>query len=270
MLGAIAGDIIGSVYEFHPIRMEANWDEFPLFTEDSCFTDDSVMTLAVAEALRSWDGQGGLNNAFVDAMQKYGKKYPKAGYGGRFAKWLMFSQREPYNSYGNGSAMRASPAGWFAKSLEEAENLAYASAAVTHNHPEGIKGAQAVAGCIYLARIGKGRDEIRDYVASRYNYDLSGNTAQIRQTYRFDESCQGTVPQAIIAFLESGDWEEAARKAVWLRGDADTLGAITGSIAEAYYGEVPEAIAYEALMRLDEDLRKSYLASKEWQEKNFS
>ena len=256
MLGAIAGDVIGSVYEFHPVA--CHWDEFPLFTPKSCFTDETVMTVAVAQALSKNSDIAALPDDFIDAMHAFGKTWPKAGYGGKFAQWLKFGRREPYNSFGNGSAMRVSPVGWIAKSLDEAEKLAEMSAAVTHNHPEGIKGAQATAGAIFLARQGKAKSEIRDYVTGRYAYDLNRTLDQIRQTYRYDITCQGTVPEAIIAFLESGNFEEAVRKAIWLRGDADTLGAITGGIAEAFYGGVPEPIAIEVLNRLDAGLLQGY------------
>lgn len=256
MLGAIAGDVIGSVYEYHPVA--CNWDEFPLFTPESCFTDDTVMTLAVAHALRRNTEVAMLSEEFIDAMHNFGKTWPMADYGEKFAQWLMLGSREPYNSFGNGSAMRVSPVGWLARNLEEAEKLAELSAAVTHNHPEGIKGAQATAGAIFLARQSKSKPEIRDYVSGRYWYDLNRSLDQIRQTYRYDVTCQGTVPEAVIAFLESSDFEEAVRKAIWLRGDADTLAAITGAIAEAYYGGVPEAIAAEVLNRLDAGLLQGY------------
>lgn len=262
MLGAIAGDIIGSRFEFAPLK--TNWDEFDLFTERSFFTDDTVMTIAVADAFMNSADKKGFSDKLVDLMHDYGHRWPDAGYGGRFSSWIRQRKREPYNSFGNGSAMRVSPAGWLAKSLAEAEELAAASASVTHNHPEGIKGAQAVAGAIYLGREGKSKQEIRDYVSSRYNYDLSRSLDEIRENYCFDETCQGSVPEAIIAFMESSNFEDAVRKAVWLRGDADTQAAIAGSIAEAFYGGMPEHIATKSLQLLDTSLYQKYLQWDSW------
>lgn len=256
MLGAIAGDVIGSVYEFHPVN--CNWDEFPLLQPESSFTDDTVMTFAVANALRQIDSGEDLHELLIDSLHKYGKTWPNAGYGGRFGQWLRDGRREPYHSFGNGSAMRVAPVGWLTQTLAEAEYLAAITAEVTHNHPEGIKGAQAAAGAIFLARQGASKAEIRDYVARTYKYDLNRTLEQIRKTYGFNETCQETVPEAIIAFLESDNFEEAVRKAVWLRGDADTLGAITGSIAEAFYGGVPEPLATQVLQRLDDRLLQDY------------
>lgn len=267
MLGAIIGDMAGSIYEFHSVKGE--WIDFPLFTFTSRFTDDTVMTLAVADALRCAKNHDELYDMFILKMREYGKKWPKAGYGFRFLQWLMSEKMGPYNSFGNGSAMRVSAVGWLADSLEDAEELAALSAAPTHNHPEGIKGAQAVAGAIYLARTGKKRYDIRDYVGSRYGYNMSRSLEDIKQSYRFDMTCQGSVPEAIIAFLESEDFEQAIRKAIWLRGDADTQAAIAGSIAEAFYGRVPEDLAKSALMILDDGLKESYLKSWNWlMEKN--
>jgi ADP-ribosylglycohydrolase len=247
MLGAIIGDIIGSPYEFD--RNNIKTTDFPLFGERSRFTDDTVMTLAVAEALM----EGGNSEDYVKAMRKYGKLYPYAGYGQRFAIWLCSSKPEPYNSYGNGSAMRVSSVGWWYQTLEAVEEGAECSAIVTHNHPEGIKGAQATAAAIFLARTGKSKAEIKAYIETRYGYDLSRTLDEIRPNYRHVESCQETVPEAITAFLESDGFEDAIRKAVSLGGDSDTLAAITGSIAEAAYG-VPEPIKDQALSRLDETL----------------
>ena len=232
MLGAIIGDIVGSVYEWNNIKTK----DFPLFSDKCSFTDDTVMTIAVADALLN----GGTADNFIDSMKKYGKLFPKSGYGGNFRHWINSDTRESYNSWGNGSAMRVSPCGWFANSLEEAESLAEKSAAVTHNHPEGIKGAQATAAAIYLARIDTEKDKIKEYIESKYGYDLSRTLDAIRPGYRFNESCQETVPEAIIAFLESKDFEDAIRNAISLGGDSDTLAAITGSIAEAAYG-IPTA-----------------------------
>ncbi len=262
MLGAIVGDIVGSVFEFNPLQEQ--WDSFPLFSDKSRFTDDTVMTVAVADALRRGYGKDGLHDMFINAMHAFGNAWPRAGYGQKFARWLRERRRDPYNSFGNGSAMRVSPVGWIAKSLDEAEHLAAISAEVSHNHPEGIKGAQAVAGAIFLARSGKSKDDLREYITRTYHYELSRQLAEIRKTYRFDETCQGSVPEAIIAFLESSSFEEAVRKAVWLRGDADTQAAIAGSIAEAFYGEVPTHIANMALERLDNELYKQYLLWNMW------
>ena len=223
MLGAIIGDIVGSVYEWDNIKTK----DFPLFSEKGSFTDDTVMTIAVADALM----KGGTPDEFIDSMKEIGRQYPNSGYGGGFSNWLFSDDREPYNSWGNGSAMRVSPCGWVAKSLDEAEALAEKSASVTHNHPEGIKGAQATAAAIYLARTGTKKDKIKEYIESNYGYDLRRTLDEIRPVYRFNESCQETVPEAIIAFLESTDFEDAFRNAISLGGDSDTLAAITGSIA---------------------------------------
>jgi len=247
MLGAIIGDIVGSIYEFNNIKTK----DFPLFSEKCKYTDDTVMTIAVADALMGSDD-------FVSSMKKFGNLYPNAGYGGYFRKWLFSDDREPYKSWGNGSAMRVSPCAWVANSLEEAENLAMKSAVVTHNHPEGIKGAQATAAAIYLAHKGKSKAEIKEYIESKYKYNLSRTLNEIRPDYRFDESCQETVPEAIIAFLESTEFEDAIRNAISLGGDSDTLAAITGSIAEAAYG-IPFEISEEAESYLDLALKESML-----------
>lgn len=240
MYGAWIGDIVGSKYEFHNIKTK----DFPLFSPECEFTDDSVMTAAVADAIlcsqkeRSDKGEAGgsFRAILVRSMQEYGRKYPhpKGEYGGRFGQWLRATDPRPYNSFGNGSAMRVSPCGLMAVELSEAQALARASASVTHNHPEGIKGAEAVASAIYLAKTGSGREEIRQYIQQHY-YDLNRTLDEIRPGYGFDESCQGTVPQAIGAFLESESFEDAIRNAISLGGDSDTIGAITGSIAWIYY-----------------------------------
>lgn len=268
MLGAIIGYVAGSVYEFRPVQ--GCWEDFPLFTPESSFTDDTVMTLAVADALRLEKDPARLPAMLIDKMHEYGRRWPRAGYGMRFAQWLMLDERDPYNSFGNGSAMRVAAAGWAASSLEEAEELAGLSAEVTHNHPEGIKGAQATAGAIYLARQGKSRQDIRDYAAQRHGYDMDRSLAKIRETYRYDVTCQGSVPEAIIAFLESEDFEQAIRKAIWLRGDADTQAAIAGSIAEAFYGGAPASLAGLALGVLDKGLLESYQKNSAWLNGNHS
>ncbi len=249
MLGAIVGDIIGSVYEWNNIKTK----DFPLFSPRCAFTDDSVMTLAVSEGLMN----GGSADSFIQAMKKYGRKYPNAGYGGRFGSWLFSEDTQPYNSWGNGSAMRVSSVAWMFDTLSEVEHYAEISAAVTHDHPEGIKGAQATAAAIFLARKGKTKDEIKAYIEKKHGYDLSRTLDEIRVNYHFNERCQETVPEAITAFLESVDFEDAIRNAISLGGDSDTLAAITGSIAEAAY-DVPEEIKEKALSILDECLLNVY------------
>lgn len=263
MLGAIIGDMVGSPYEFHPWQGAA--EAFPLFSPRSRFTDDTVMTVAVARGLMQAYGQEqACREAFIDAMHEYGRAYSRAGYGQRFFRWIVTGSREPYNSFGNGSAMRVSPVGWACDSLEETERYAALSASVTHDHPEGIKGACATAAAIFLARDGAGRDAIRDYVSFRYGYDLARSLAEIRPAYRHKESCQESVPEAIIAFLESHSFEEAVRNAVWLGGDSDTQAAIAGSIAEAFYGGVPQDLREAALARLDDRLRGDVAAWYHW------
>lgn len=244
MLGAIAGDIIGSVYEARPIKSR----DFPRFSRGCCFTDDTVLTVAVADAILT----GGL---YIDKFHEYFERYPHAGFGGSFMQWAMLRSREPYYSFGNGSAMRVSPVGFAFNDMETVLEQAEQSAAVTHNHPEGIKGAQATAACVFLARTGSDKQEIRDFVSKQFAYKLDQSLADIRKTYRFDVSCQGSVPQSIIAFLEAQGYEEAVRNAVSLGGDADTMAAISGGIAEAYYG-VPEQISARALSFLDDALKR--------------
>jgi len=233
MLGAIIGDIVGSVHEYENMKSK----DFQLFARGSRFTDDTVMTIAVAEALLN----GGTADNFIDSMKKFGRLYPKADYGGQFGQWVVSDDRNPYNSFGNGSAMRVAPCAWYAKSLEEAEQLAELSASVTHNHPEGIKGAKATAAAIYLARVGKEgtaktKAGIKDYIQTKYGYDLNRTLDEIRPSYQFNETCQETVPEAIVAYLESRSFDDAIRNAVSLGGDADTLAAIAGSVAEGQYG----------------------------------
>ena len=256
MLGAIIGDMVGSVYEFDNTKRT----DFPFFSERSTFTDDSIMTLAVAEWLLT-DSQH-THESLERIMVKYAEEYPHpmGGYGGGFAQWLFRPERlidyktgeiaggrVPYNSWGNGAAMRASAVGWMFDTLEETEDVAAISASITHDHPEGIKGAQATAAAIFLARTGSSKQEIKEYVEKRFGYDLSVNSDEIRKTYGWEDSCQGTVPPAIRAFLDSIDFESAVRIAVSLGGDSDTLACITGGIAEAYYGEIPDAIYKKAM-----------------------
>lgn len=254
MLGAITGDTVGSVYEFHNTK---DYD-FTLFLSESGYTDDSVMTMAIAYWLLK--DKGHTYQGLEDSMVLFGQNCPcpMGGYGSGFYRWLFFPHdlwqfddrygespyesrtgRHPYGSFGNGSAMRVSSVGWFFDTIEETERVAHISAAITHNHPEGIKGAQATAAAIFLARTGKTKEEIRDYIEKTYGYDLHRTWAYWHPIYGWEDSCQGTVPQAIIAFLDSTDFEDAIRKAVSLGGDSDTLACITGGIAEAFYGGVP-------------------------------
>ena len=252
MIGAILGDMIGSPYEFD--RGNKSKD-FPLFSRKSEFTDDSVMTVAVAEALMDAAGKTDeeIKAALVRAMQKWGRRYPDAGYGGMFRTWLWSRTPEPYGSYGNGSAMRVAAAGWLFDTLEETRRMARLSAVVTHNHPEGIKGAEAAASAIWLARCGRGKQEIRAYIIREFGYDLSRTCDEIRPAYRHVESCQETVPEAITAFLEGDSFEDVIRTAVSLGGDCDTLTCIAGGMAEAFYG-VPDELAAECRKRLPADM----------------
>ena len=252
MYGAILGDMIGAPYEFD--RGDKTKD-FPLFSADSQFTDDTVMTIAVAEALLDTMGQSdeAVRAAVVRSMQKWGRKYPNAGYGGRFRGWLRAANPRPYGSYGNGSAMRVAAAGWLFDSLETTRHMARLTADVTHNHPEGIKGAEATASAIFLARTGKTKDEIKDCIVREFGYDLSRTCDEIRPAYHHDESCQRTVPEAVTAFLEGTDFEDVIRTAVSLGGDCDTLTCIAGSIAEAFYG-VPDALIAACRERLPQDI----------------
>lgn len=270
MLGAIIGDIVGSVYEFDNIKTK----DFELFKPDCRFTDDTVMTCAVADAIMN----GGSEKDFILSMKKYGRMYPHAGYGGRFRVWLRSMDTEPYYSFGNGSAMRVSPCAWVMDcgfcartGMWPNRDLARLSASVTHNHPEGIKGALAVCDAIFMARfyfggwnieysnpIDSDPDEckrrIKEHIENEYGYDLSMSLDEIRKNYEFDETCQGSVPQAIVAFLESTNFEDAIRNAISIGGDSDTIAAITGSIAEAAYG-ISEDMKEMALSYLDEPLK---------------
>lgn len=239
MLGAIAGDIIGSVYESRPIKTK----RFPLFSKDCGFTDDTVLTVAVADAI--------LNKKdFASALKQWGRRYPNAGYGGGFYRWMTSPVSMPYNSWGNGAAMRVSPVGFAFQSSDDVLAQAELSAAVTHNHPQGIKGAQVTALAIYLARIGKSKRDIKNEIEQRFDYDLSGDLDNIRKDYRFDVSCQGSVPQSLIAFLQSRDFEDAIRNAVSLGGDSDTMACIAGGIAQAYYKAIPAFVIREVTTRL--------------------
>ena len=254
MYGAILGDMIGAPYEFD---RGGKTKDFPLFCRYSQFTDDSVMTVAVAEALLNLGkdaDEDAVRREVVRCMRSWGRKYPDAGYGGRFYGWLFGRGiPHPYGSYGNGSAMRVSSAGWLFETLEETRKYAGLTAEVTHNHPEGIKGAEAAASAIYLARTGASKEYIREYVIREFGYDLSRTCDDIRPGYHHVESCQETVPEAITAFLEGTDFEDVIRTAVSLGGDCDTLTCIAGSIAEAFYG-VPEEMKAECRKRLPEDM----------------
>ena len=254
MYGAILGDIIGSPFEFD--RGDKTKD-FKLFSRRSHYTDDSVMTLAVCEALLKVGQDASvkeIEDAVISSMQSWGRRYPHAGYGGYFRRWLTACHPEPYNSFGNGSAMRVSAVGWLYGSLENTRTVAKATANVTHNHPEGIKGAEATASAIFMARNGSSKEEIKKYIENEFHYDLNRTLNEIRPSYHMDETCQKTVPEAIIAFLEAKDFEDAIRNAVSLGGDTDTLGAITGSIAEAYY-RIPEWLMTECRKRINRDMR---------------
>ena len=244
MLGAIAGDVIGSVHEFKPQLAE----DFELFTPARFPTDDSVLTVAIAEAIL--DGR-----PYADTLRRWAMRYPGAGYGSRFGDWIFTPGAGPYQSYGNGSAMRVSPAAWIHDTLEETLAEARRTAEVTHDHPVGIRGAQAVAGAIYIARTGGGREAVRDLVQGRFSFDASRTMERMRAEARFDETCQGTVPQAASIALMSTSVEDAIRKAVSLGGDADTLACIAGSIAEALHGGVPRALAESVLAHLDPEMR---------------
>lgn len=243
MLGAVAGDIIGSPYEGRPIKST----HFPLFGPDSRFTDDTVLTVAVADAIL----KGG---SYAEALRRWGRRYPHAGYGAAFFHWMLSGNAGPYGSWGNGSAMRVSPVGLAFDTEDQILEEAFRSAAVTHNHPEGIKGAQAVALAVFMARKGAGKEEIREEIKARFGYDLTRSLAEIRPGYAFDVSCQGSVPESILAFLESEDFESAVRNAVSLGGDADTMGCIAGAIAHAFYGSLPGWILEETRARLPSEL----------------
>ena len=243
MIGAIAGDIIGSVYEhFGTKKMD-----FPLFKSDSRFTDDTVLTIAIADSILN-------RKSYSNSLKYWARKYPLAGYGLSFSLWFTSNKSKPYNSWGNGSAMRVSPVGFVFETLEKVLDEAKKTAEVTHNHPEGIKGAQATAAAIFLARTGKSKDEIKDYIQNQFHYDLNRTLDKIRPNYRFDISCMGTVPEAIIAFLESNDFEDAIRKAVSLGGDSDTLACITGGITQAYYKGIPDNLIKKVRDRLEPNM----------------
>lgn len=242
MIGAISGDVIGSFFEHNTIKSTL----FDLFSHYSRFTDDTVLTVAIASSiLRKTD--------YAASVKMFGRKYPNAGYGGAFFKWLFSPDTKPYNSWGNGSAMRVSPVGFAFDSLEDVLQEAKKSAEITHNHPEGIKGAQAVAMAIFMAREGNTKEKIRQEISDRFSYNLNRTLDEIRPGYFFDVSCQGSVPEAIIAFLESGNFEDAIRKGISLGGDSDTIACMAGGIAQAYYKDIPHEIVSNVRMRLPDD-----------------
>lgn len=257
MIGAIIGDIVGSVYEYKNIKTT----QFPLFIKNSEFTDDTVLTVAVADALLN-------KKAYQHALRDWGRKYPDAGYGNQFGDWLFAEDSAPYNSYGNGSAMRVCPIGYAFNTLEAVLNEAQKSAEITHNHPEGIKGAKAIAAAVFLAKQGESKKAITAFIEKEFAYDLNKSIAEIRSTYHYDITCQGTVPPAIMAFMEAKDFEDAIRLAISVGGDSDTVGCITGSIAEAYYKKIPEFMISETIKRLPTEMieiirkfQKQYLNS---------
>ena len=243
MMGAIGGDIVGSIYESRQIKTK----EFPLFDARCRFTDDTVLTVAIAYAILT-------NTDYGDALRMIGRRYPNAGYGGSFIDWLLGPDSAPYNSWGNGSAMRVSPVGLAFTNETEVLHHAEQTASVTHNHPEGIKGAQATALAVFLVRNGASKEEVRKTISSRFGYDLDTSVKSIRPGYAFDVSCQGTVPQAVVCFLDSDSYEDAIRNAVSLGGDSDTLACIAGGIAEAFYGGVPAHVSQKIHELLPRDL----------------
>jgi len=244
MIGAIAGDIIGSAFERTPIKTTV----FPLFSPASTFTDDTVLSVAIAHSLL-------YGSDFVPSLKYFGRKYPYAGYGMSFYRWLYSENNQPYNSWGNGSAMRVSPIGFAFNTIEDVLEESKRSAEVTHNHPEGIKGAQATALTIFLARSGMQKSEIRTEISRRFGYNLDRTLDEIRPDYRFDISCQGSVPEAIIAFLESDSFEDAVRKGISLGGDSDTIGCIVGGIAQAFFKNIPPPILSQVRQRLPEEFQ---------------
>lgn len=250
--GAFIGDMVGVPYEFINCKIK----DFEFWSEFTRYSDDTIMTAAIADALLEIGKDKLIEEALpilTQKMQQYGRKYPGAGYGVSFASWIDRQDPQPYNSWGNGSAMRVSAVGWLYDSLELTEEKAKWTALPTHNHPEGVKGAQAVAAAIYMARTGSTQKEIKKYISKRFDYDLDRTCDKIRKTYQFEVSCQKSVPEAIIAFLEADSFEDAIRNAVSLNGDADTQAAIAGSIAEAYFG-IPDDMIAECKKRLPEDI----------------
>lgn len=242
MIGAIIGDVIGSVYETYSTKTK----DFTLFTNRSRFTDDTVLTIAIADCVLH-------NKNYADTLKTYARAYPKKRYGASFINWFLQDDALPYNSYGNGSAMRVSPIGFYYKDLAIVLEQSKKSAEVTHNHAEGIKGAQAVASSVFLAKTGKSKEDIKGYIENTFGYNLSRKLEEIRPTYQFDITCQGSVPESIIAFLESENFEDAIRNAISLGGDSDTMACIAGGIAEAFYKDIPHYLVEQTHSRLNED-----------------
>jgi len=245
MLGAITGDVVGSVYEWANIKHK-NFE--PLFSPRAFFTDDTVLTVALMDGILH-------DKCYDDMLKQYYHEYPLAGYGNKFHQWAKYDNQAAYNSWGNGAAMRTSAVGFVYDTLDEVLEKAEKYAAYTHNHLEGVKGAQATSSAIFLARNGSSKADIKDYISETFDYDLDRTLDEIRPDYIFNESCQGTVPEAIIAFLESDNFEDAIRNAISLGGDSDTLTCITGGIAEAFYGDIPQDIANESMRRLTPEMR---------------
>lgn len=269
MYGALLGDIIGSPFEFD---MGNKSKEFPLFSKNSTFTDDSVMTIAVGNAFLDAQPNADIEwirHRLISSMKQYGRRFPRAGYGGMFRRWLKCDDPQPYGSFGNGSAMRVSSAAWLYNDLETVRSMARLSAEVSHNHPEGIKGAEATASAIFLARTGSTKEEIKAYIVENFGYDLSRTCDEIRPGYHHVETCQETVPEAITAFLEGESFEDAIRTAVSLGGDCDTLTCIAGSIAEGFYG-IPEELKQECRNRLPEELRKVLDQYESWLNQDYN
>jgi ADP-ribosylglycohydrolase len=242
MLGAIIGDIVGSAYEFLP----AQHQDFPLFTAQSTYTDDTVLTIAIAASLLE-------NTAYATSLKHFGRKYPSVGYGKTFLHWLHSDSIAPYGSYGNGSAMRVSPIGFACHSIDEVLDAAYQSAAVTHNHPEGIKGAQATALAIYLARTGTTKQDIQTEIVQRFQYKIETDLQNIARKYQFSTACQYSVPESLSAFLAADDFESSLRNAILLQGDADTMACIAGGVAQSFYQHLPDDLVKEAYARLPEE-----------------
>lgn len=258
LFGAIIGDIVGSVFEFANVKTK----KFTLFSPHSAITDDSCMTVAVAEAIRRWTRDGGdLSDIAAATMREFGNKFPDLGYGAQFYQWLIHNDKGAYNSWGNGAAMRISAAGWYGKDLNEVKYLSYIVTSVTHNHIEGIKGAEATAVAIWAARNGWSKDDIAEYIRDNY-YNSCDCVADLQADYEWDASCQGTVPPALQCFFESENFEDAIRNAISIGGDSDTIGAITGSVAEAYYG-VPDELKQQAIARIPDGLLQVVLELEE-------
>lgn len=258
LFGAITGDIIGSIYEFHNIKTK----KFPLFSPRCYITDDSCMTIAIADAISTWKKKGGdLSELAIKSMREIGNRFPDKGYGGQFWQWLHDKDMGPYNSWGNGAAMRISAAGWFGKDISEVKRISYMVTSVTHDNIEGIKGAEATAVAIFLARNGYSKEDIADYIQDNY-YDACDCVEDLQEDYDWDSSCQGTVPQALQCFFESDSFEDAIRNAISIGGDSDTIGAITGAVAEAYYG-IPDEILEQTKTYIPEELLTKVLELEE-------